>query len=1542
MVHRMSALPVWRGFSAILLLGSIVFVASFQGNAQAQRRLGDIVGQSDELENLDGVILPFDRNLSRGMQQARQRISEGEYSQAIRFLDEILSEEQDTFLEIEDSGEHAGLKAMARRVLRELPHEGRQAYQAIFAPIARRELEAAIAAGDIGEVQRIVGQYFDTPAGYEASFLLAQYESDRGQHLAAALLYQQLLNTPDAAARFEPQLSILAATSSLAANNPAQTSAYIKDLRNKSFRTVNIAGEKIEINPPGGDPLGWLKKIVGEPDLPGFSQEDQWLTYRGNAARNGQANGGLPHMRLHWRSRLLSHAKLEELYNEISVNLIQNTGAVPVAAVPLAVGDYIIARSPHNLIAVDFRTGKLVWRAEPQRVPEFDRLVEIAETEAEEATTTHSQAFSRRIWQDFLYSSISSDGQRVYVIRDLRPTNKNQIDPLMMPILNGRRQQISQPMTNRLCAFELATQGKLIWEIDGAASQGPFKDVFFLGAPLAVGQSLYCMAETKDGEVFLAVLDRETGQLQWRQQLAELESALLGGASRKLQASTPSYDAGILVCPTGAGAVIGIDIARNALAWAYRYQTNLDPIRAFHQGEGSRGLAEGKWIDSTATISEGRVLLTPPESNSLHCLDLETGKLLWKKPREKRLFVAGVHQNRVVLVGSDGVSALRLDTGSWAWQTPKTPFPPGSVPTGRGFVSQGKYYLPLSSAEVVAIDLEIGAIVDQTKSRNGQLLGNLICHRGAVISQDGQFLVRYDQVDVLRKKSEQQLEQDADDFEALRTLGEIAYNESQLSQAIDLLSRAHQSSPEDLRTREVLSEAIVVALDTDFASYREHLPLLEEMHDSVDGGLLTLMRLQARGLLEIDEPVGAFEVCIRLYSMVQGLEGDQEMRIGQHHQVDISRWIRGQVAAIWENANGDQRDHLAGQIFELTSQLTNDTDVSQLERLCDCFGCLDLLSPHVLQLAKAYSQTERLLEAQQLFLYLASTASDERIRGEAVARCSLGLHQVRYDRLANSFDRQLQTTYAEVPCLDEQTGLQLYETWSAEGKVSNLSWPYGKVNVETVSPKNISSPRRVTSSSSSVRIERCDDVLGYCNVTLSTRPAELVARDSYGREFFRTTLGGKSFQRLHDQSQVYGVTRGNLLVVSFGEQIMAFDTLSSVETGISKPLWRRSVVSSINNPNHQLRGQVIVPSGRPGSKRVMRAQRNGKWIGIVGPVTHDSCVYQDQGRLVCVDSWTGMQRWSRSDVPLGCDLFGDEQYVIVVPPGSIKALLFSTIDGRKLGETATPRWSEQLATQGRRVIRWRRQPEGRFELSAFDVIAGETVWSHDYDRTAKISIADGRYIATAEVSGHCSIVDVNEGHAIVDQNIAPLPKLSAVHLQAGTDSFVLALKQQTKNTKHHVAGLNLTDFLVMDGLICVFDKHTGRQKWARPAEVEKQALMLSQPVDSPIIAFVGNATLRDNQGARHGTSMLVLEKASGRRLAQYDELPAAGGNHCLVEISTLDHNEISIQMARETVQLHFSDLPRPPEPPELSEATTGANKGKKGLFGIGKKILGGG
>ena len=478
-------------------------------------------------------------------------------------------------------------------------------------------------------------------------------------------------------------------------------------------------------------------------------------------------------------------------------------------------------------------------------------------------------------------------------------------------------------------------------------------------------------------------------------------------------------------------------------------------------------------------------------------------------------------------------------------------------------------------------------------------------------------------------------------------------------------------------------------------------------------------------------------------------------------------------------------------------------------------------------------------------------------------------------------------------------------------------------------------------------MERCDAVLGRGNLMLSTTRGELIAYDSFGKEFFRAALTDRGRMQVPDPSQIYGVSHGNLLIVSLGGQIVAFDTLGAGKSGTAQALWRKDVSSTLNARYPHSRINVGPRISRPGTFRASRSQINGKWIGVIGPLTHNSCIFQDQRRLICVDSRTGEERWSRSDVPTGCDLYGDEQYVIVVPRDSKIAFAYSTIDGRNVGKYTVPLWQEQLATVGRNVIRWRKRADGRQELSSYDSVAEESVWQQDFGKNARVDIAMGRYVAVVDHSGACVVVDAIDGTRLVDQILPLKPRATDVHLLAGSESFVLAVQSQISGQRQ-TAGkpvrreLTRVDYVMLNGSIYVFDRQTGQPVWKRPAEVSRQPLMLTQPVDAPVIAFVGIMPRRDNQGSHQAISMLILEKASGRRLFSDDALPASRANHCAVKALGSDSKEVLVETSSQSIRLAFSDRQRSPEPPVMLGLESQEKKEKKGLRKIGEKLIGGG
>ena len=231
----------------------------------------------------------------------------------------------------------------------------------LYGAAARRQLDAAAAAGDRLGVAQVVRQYFHTTAGYEAAIVLAQMESDAGHYASAAQLYQELLAAPRAAAALEPQLSMLAAVNQAAAGRNEQAAATLQSLIERDpSASIELGGRATPLPGSRSDLVAWLNERAGKPEAISVAERD-WAMLHGNAARNARHAGGGPHLRSRWEARVVNDPNLEDFLVNRARQFSERGVVVIPAARPIAVGDVVLMRTPSNVVAVDWPTGKRIW-----------------------------------------------------------------------------------------------------------------------------------------------------------------------------------------------------------------------------------------------------------------------------------------------------------------------------------------------------------------------------------------------------------------------------------------------------------------------------------------------------------------------------------------------------------------------------------------------------------------------------------------------------------------------------------------------------------------------------------------------------------------------------------------------------------------------------------------------------------------------------------------------------------------------------------------------------------------------------------------------------------------------------------------------------------------------------------------------------------------------------------------------------------------------------------------------------------------------------
>jgi hypothetical protein len=332
-------------------------------------------------------------------------------------------------------------------------------------------------------------------------------------------------------------------------------------------------------------------------------------------------------------------------------------------------------------------------------------------------------------------------------------------------------------LQNELHCYDLV-KGKLKWDLgasdflQGKPNDPEFAHSHFLGVPINIGGKLYVLNEKVlnpnvkpkegvnlipgDSELRLVCLDpKKLVQINSNMKptiesivslgkVAE-EERMLQNIRRRVNAATPAYADGILVCPTNAGELLGIDLLTRTLTWSYSYRESAPlPIvlPGMPEPKGGGTTVVSKWKSSPPAIQDGKVVFTAPDADSIHCVNLKGGRPVWRKSQQKGdRYFAGVFGNRVLIVGDTSIRALDLKDGNLLWSLVT-----GDLPSGQGAAANGIYYLPLTK-EILAVDIAKGIVKAHNRFPAGASSpGNLVFYQDLLLSQTATDVTAYPQL----------------------------------------------------------------------------------------------------------------------------------------------------------------------------------------------------------------------------------------------------------------------------------------------------------------------------------------------------------------------------------------------------------------------------------------------------------------------------------------------------------------------------------------------------------------------------------------------------------------------------------------------------------------------------------------------------------------------------------------------------------------------------------------------------------------------------
>ncbi len=1467
--------------------------------------------------------LPIDRQLSQDLEQAERLLEEGRYSEGLPLVDRILGASEDSFdaRTARDSTQLAqSLKTAARNLLAKLPPDGYAALELATGVTARRHLDEGLKSANYAAIARVAGRYPYTKAAAQATAIVAQTEQDAGNYSTAARLYEELAASP---ATDEGARLLLRVKGALCWSEAGQGHALDTALAALKQHSQGDSAPQLR-QWVGDDFEKWAESLrdkLSQQQAPA-DRTGQWPTEGGSPTRNPIVAGGVPHAWSAWQARTVVDVALADRLQDREHTLLQQEESWLLAASPIAVGDLVIVRTPRNVVAYDWATGRRVWetRATTDEL-DAEMTLTITEQTGKRGKSISLDPVEQRVWADSVYGSLSADGRRAYAITDLMPVTGNGSSwggPFFWP---GEPDDI-ETAGNTLCAYELESEGKLVWRLSGATAKGDVAGVFFLGAPLAVGNNLHVMAEISN-TIYLITLEPTTGEVLWKQPLVNMERSVEVDTLRRLAGATPSYAEGLILCPTGAGTIVAVDALDRSLRWVHRFavdKSETQPERSgWNQNVGAYQAKLGqRWSRSRCTVHDGYIVASCAESKSLHCLELATGKLLWETPRHDWRFVVAVGAGKVFLGSSTGVEARNLVDGKVAWSHKPLKLTPGGVILGLGLLDKHQLLLPISPGRVAVLDVVSGKIGDTVALRPGEVLGNLAYHRGSLLSQHATGVSRFEQADRVRKRAEQSLADESDNATALRLQGELIWSEGDLTQAIAPLRRAYELAPDDQLVRERLSEALLEALRLDYPAYRQQSDLLAKLL-AAGPQRLELIRLHIDGALAMGDLEQAWEHALELTQD----DRERSLSISRDQVAVADRWFAARVGQIWQGADAALRARMTRAVEGIedeppTGDGPRGDSSPRLGQLVRYFGLIPPGAPLRLELARHFRQQGRLAEAEVTLLRTdpGQESKDTPLWVE---------HQQLLGQLCGRF--------AETSRQANRDRDACHAPWSLS------DWSDGRVDVTRQRVRSAGSSQNQFQEGTPLRslltpIATGQSWRGPWGLVLIDGGSQLVATDPHGQIVARVSVSIPLVDPANNRPHEVRCFRfGHFAVIGAGGRVASLDLRNNTRNGPGPLLWSSEGDSQSEwdyetaairawQRRRGLLFDIDTSSGSAGGSR-------GGELCAAGPL---GVVVRQGTTLRSFDPLDGQLLWQREGMVSSGPTFSDWEYLFLTTPGKADGAIVSMIDGSTVGTWKRPpnKW---LASVGRHVATLKKDSKGQ-HLEITNVRTGEKPLTRLYDRKAAITQVGGDGLAVMEPSGRAELIDVLSANVEFEASLLPEPQLESLHVVRDGEVLFWGVNRLTKAQQSEAGYMAITGAPLVSGRLYSLAAADGTPHWSAPAGINGLGIAPLQTPAAPALLLLSHFRKSPNATATETTRVLALDKRNGRSIVREEGMAALETHGYWVQADRVSHRKVVIDLERTLLSLEFTDAPRPPEPVAQSDIEEGTKPKEGSILGI--------
>ncbi|MEZ6055520.1 MAG: PQQ-binding-like beta-propeller repeat protein [Planctomycetaceae bacterium] len=1434
--------------------------------------------------------------VTRHLRRVELAIPMKRWPEVVKGLMDVIELPEDTFTRSSGDDHWMSAKTRAEQMFAALPPEGLRAYQASYGDLAADQLEQATRNHDFDGVTRVAERYFQTPAGQTAALALAETLLDRGE-FSGAVRWLSQLDEVESPALDDLTLRVNYAYALVQSGQGRQARRVLDDI--EDMRPY-LGGPAIEAPV---SPRDWIMAL----EKSAFQQTPavaDWTNPLGSATHHAVAIGDEPLLLERWQEPLTNLSSVAEQVDSLITDLSDAGRVCLPASSPVLVNGIIAVRTFSGVMAQELSTGKVLWRTNEAGSPEMlltsgttqqsgnqqYKLQMIMQSRYGGHGDFDNHPLTNWLFNDAVSGTLTSDGKSVFVLEKNAVFGRQHYN---YGFMNGQNAQMDpfdrDWASNQIVAYDLK-HGRPQWSVGGQLMNEPFDPqlagVYFLGPPVASGSELFVIGE-KDNAIALYVLDAATGNSLWTQTLANSSTDIRLDHVRRAWSCSPAVGDGIVVCPTGSGWIATVDISKRRLLWAHRYTLPKDKnYRSWGGMMVNQPLSlNSRWEVAPPVLVQNRILYTPPDlpdpyrgqNPPLLCLNATTGEKEWERNKEEDLFLAGVVQSHVLVVGKQQIRSVSLQDGTIEWTYS---LPDNTRPTGHGLVVQENYFQPLSNGDVISLVAADGTLGTRFSLPTGQRpLGNLLAHQGAFVSVDAEGLRCFEQRLTIESQIATRRQQDPNDLWGLIKEAQIHLLRNEPMAAITLLNTwkadvtagdAAKPDPQLVQLRNsVLHRGLLAVVSSDLKGHDAEFAQLQSlpgMSDHIDSIRIAIDRALVRG---------QHQEAFRLLWELRGQGNPSEMLEFEHLKIRQDVWLSGRLQGLYTMANEVDRIELTRQ-FQLAAKAAVDSKnfVEQhgLERLL-AFHPVGWRLSHDLakQAATAGDFAGAEIRWRQLLL-----VSDRELVAEVTLKLSeLLATQGQPDEAIYLLSRGVASN-GDVMIEEGVTlatrSAEYQKIWSqaltAKRDQSQPTWGPG--------PFTLEAHRSHRQQREQLNVAAMGDESPFYRAhrfTLDRQTQRLrIQNIDSNNEYWSVPLRASQRGMFDDRSMSIR-TNGTQAIV------MSRDIVHALSLSDRRVLWtlpielRASSSMYVRNAVQQNGDQYQMQAASQFLNRQSLATVGMYSSGMLAAVTPRAVVVHGRQEFSALDPLTGEVLWTRQHVPQNTMVYGDGDQLFVVPGIEEKPYVLSILDGQSVESDTFVDYARKslrigdgqlltvAETSRRSLFGLGRQS---VELKSLSLADGTPSWSASLDGRSLLQWTSPNEIAALSPEGELQVINTLTGHST---KMGKLPSAlmegqQSIQLLADDQSIFLLI-DDGRNRNHSYYQANFPS-LRMNGVVACFDRATSNFLWQ--ADVGSQSVVPLSSGTMPGLLMTNMRHTSDDGVSIMYVQVKLLDRKTGKPL----------------------------------------------------------------------------